>query len=28
LKSEVPHLLMSIHVEPEGKAKHQGVIVL
>jgi len=28
LKAEVPGLLISIHVEPEGKAKHHGVIVL
>lgn len=28
LKAEMPHLLITIHVEPEGKAKHRGVIVL
>ncbi len=28
LKAEVPGLLITIHVEPEGKAKHHGVIVL
>ena len=28
LKVEVDGAVISIHVEPEGKAKHQGVIVL
>ena len=28
LKSEVPGLVVTIHVEPEAKAKHQGVLVL
>lgn len=28
LKSEIPGLSVTIHVEPEGKAKHRGVIVL
>jgi cation diffusion facilitator family transporter len=28
LKSEMDHLVTTIHVEPEGKAKHHGVIVL
>jgi cation diffusion facilitator family transporter len=28
LKAEVEGLLITIHVEPEGKAKHHGVIVL
>ncbi len=28
LKSEIPGLSVTIHVEPEGKAKHQGVIVV
>lgn len=28
LKAEVPGLLITIHVEPEGKAKHHGIIVL
>jgi cation diffusion facilitator family transporter len=28
LRAEVPGLLITIHVEPEGKAKHHGVIVL
>lgn len=28
LKAEVPGLMITIHVEPEGKAKHHGVIVL
>ena len=28
LKSEVEGLIVTIHVEPEGKAKHQGVLVL
>jgi cation diffusion facilitator family transporter len=28
LKSEIKGLMISIHVEPEGKAKHHGVVVL
>ena len=28
LKAEMEGLMITIHVEPEGKAKHQGVIVL
>ena len=28
LRREVPGLVTTIHVEPEGKAKHQGVLVL
>ena len=28
LKTEVQGLVVTIHVEPEGKAKHQGVLVL
>jgi cation diffusion facilitator family transporter len=28
LKAEVQGLMITIHVEPEGKAKHHGVIVL
>ncbi len=28
LKSEVAGLLISIHVEPEAKAKHHGVVVI
>jgi cation diffusion facilitator family transporter len=28
LKSEMDGLMISIHVEPEGKAKHHGVLVL
>lgn len=28
LKQEVAGLVVTIHVEPEGKAKHQGVLVL
>ena len=28
LKAEVPGLVVTIHVEPEAKAKHQGVLVL
>ena len=28
LKSEIPGLSVTIHVEPEAKAKHQGVIVV
>jgi cation diffusion facilitator family transporter len=28
LKAEVPGLMITIHVEPEGKAKHHGIIVL
>jgi cation diffusion facilitator family transporter len=28
LRSEVADALITIHVEPEGKAKHQGVLVL
>ncbi len=28
LKAEVEGLVVTIHVEPEGKAKHQGVLVL
>jgi cation diffusion facilitator family transporter len=28
LKAEVQGLMITIHVEPEGKAKHRGVIVL
>ena len=28
LKAETPGLVVTIHVEPEGKAKHSGVLVL
>ena len=28
LKAEMEGLVITIHVEPEGKAKHQGVLVL
>ncbi len=28
LKTEVPDAMITIHVEPEDKAKHQGVVVL
>jgi len=28
LKAEMAHLVITIHVEPEGKAKHQGILVL
>lgn len=28
LKAEMPELLITIHIEPEAKAKHHGVIVL
>jgi divalent metal cation (Fe/Co/Zn/Cd) transporter len=28
LKAEMEGLLITIHVEPEGKAKHRGVLVL
>ena len=28
LKAEMEHLMITIHVEPEGKAKHQGILVL
>jgi len=28
LKAEMDQLMITIHVEPEGKAKHQGVLVL
>ena len=28
LKAEMEGLMITIHVEPEGKAKHRGVIVL
>ncbi|MBV8592495.1 MAG: cation transporter [Acetobacteraceae bacterium] len=28
LKSEIQGLMITIHVEPEGKAKHHGVVVL
>lgn len=28
LKAETPGLIVTIHVEPEGKAKHSGVLVL
>ncbi len=28
LKAEMAHLMITIHVEPEGKAKHHGVLVL
>ena len=28
LKAEQPELVITIHVEPEGKAKHRGVLVL
>ncbi len=28
LKDEVAGLVVTIHVEPEGKAKHRGVLVL
>ena len=28
LKSEMADMVITIHVEPEAKAKHQGVLVL
>jgi divalent metal cation (Fe/Co/Zn/Cd) transporter len=28
LKAELGNALITIHVEPEGKAKHRGVLVL
>ena len=28
LKAEMEGLVITIHVEPEGKAKHSGVLVL
>jgi divalent metal cation (Fe/Co/Zn/Cd) transporter len=28
LKAELGSALITIHVEPEGKAKHRGVLVL
>lgn len=28
LKAELPNAVITIHVEPEGKAKHKGVLVL
>jgi cation diffusion facilitator family transporter len=28
LKSDTPGLVVTIHVEPEGKAKHSGIVVL
>ena len=28
LKAEMDGLMITIHVEPEGKAKHRGVLVL
>ena len=28
LKAEMDELVITIHVEPEGKAKHHGVLVL
>ena len=28
LKAEMDGLMITIHVEPEGKAKHLGVLVL
>ncbi len=28
LREEMEHLMITIHVEPEGKAKHHGVLVL
>ena len=28
LKADFPGASISIHVEPEGKAKHQGIVVL
>lgn len=28
LKADLPELIITIHVEPEGKAKHRGVLVL
>ena len=28
LKEDMEHLMITIHVEPEGKAKHHGVLVL
>ncbi|MFC0480439.1 cation transporter dimerization domain-containing protein, partial [Gellertiella hungarica] len=28
LKKNIPQALITIHVEPENKAKHQGVLVL
>ncbi len=28
LREEMQHLIITIHVEPEGKAKHHGVLVL
>ena len=27
-RAEMSHLIVNIHVEPEHKAKHQGVVVL
>ncbi|MEJ1977361.1 MAG: cation transporter dimerization domain-containing protein [Acetobacteraceae bacterium] len=28
LRKDMDHLVITIHVEPEGKAKHHGVLVL
>ncbi len=28
LREDMEHLVITIHVEPEAKAKHQGVLVL
>jgi divalent metal cation (Fe/Co/Zn/Cd) transporter len=28
LKAEMPGVVITIHVEPDGKAKHEGVLVL
>jgi divalent metal cation (Fe/Co/Zn/Cd) transporter len=28
LKTEMSHLVVNIHVEPEHKAKHEGVLIL
>ena len=28
LKQELGNVVISIHVEPDGKAKHSGVVVL
>ena len=28
LREDMGHLVITIHVEPEGKAKHHGVLVL
>ena len=28
LREDMHHLIITIHVEPEGKAKHHGVLVL